>query len=136
MREADRKLVWSVVIVLAVIALELAWYLFVGPTSERPDYGAHCNSDCYLPWWNSAATWTAIFTAILTGSTILLWLSTRKSSAIAERALTEQERPWLFLETVQVTRRKPPPDPNEWYIEFHWKNVGRMPAVVEECIVK
>ena len=90
---------------MAVLALEFAWFLLIGPTDGHADYDSHCNADCYLPWWDSAAVWTAIFTAVLTGSTILLWVSTRQSARIAERALTEHERPWIFRDIVHVRWR-------------------------------
>jgi hypothetical protein len=58
---------------------------------------------------------------------------------IAERTLTELERPWLFIEGATISRREMPGEqltPNNWYISFRCKNVGRMPAVTEECILK
>jgi hypothetical protein len=42
-----------------------------------------------------APDWTAIFTSVLAISTIGLWLVTLKSARIAERALTQLERPHL-----------------------------------------
>lgn len=61
-----------------------------------------------------------------------------RSAAAAERALTELERPWLFVEGATVKRREigtQAPIPNNWYISFRCRNVGRSPAVIEECIV-
>jgi hypothetical protein len=59
---------------------------------------------------------------------------------IAERTLSEVERPWLFIEGATISRREMPGEqpliPNHWYISFRCKNVGRMPAVTEECIIK
>lgn len=117
MQEPDRKALWAFSAALLVIIFEIAWVL-VGH------------------WLNSAAFWTAFFTGALTLSTIALWVATRQSAKIAERALTDYERPWLFLESVKIVRRQPPPAPNEWYIETEWRNVGRTPAIVEECVIK
>ncbi len=46
------------------------------------------------------------------------------------------ERPYLFVEKVRVRRRAPLNVPNSWFISFQWRNVGRMPALVKECIIK
>jgi hypothetical protein len=56
---------------------------------------------------------------------------------VAERSLTELERPWLFLEGATIRRRDLPDQqliPNAWFIKLHWKNVGRAPALIEECL--
>src|SRR6266851_5756876 len=56
---------------------------------------------------------------------------------VAERSLTELERPWLFLEGATVIRRDLPGQqliPNNWFIKLHWKNVGRAPALIEDCL--
>jgi hypothetical protein len=58
---------------------------------------------------------------------------------IAERTLTEIERPWLFVAGATITRREMPNEPlvpNNWFISFRCQNAGRMPAVVEQCIIK
>jgi hypothetical protein len=49
------------------------------------------------------------------------------------------ERPWLFIEGATVSRREKPNEPitpNNWFITFKCRNVGRSPLVVDECIVK
>ena len=82
---------------------------------------------------------TAAFTVVLGVSTIALWLATKRTAEIAERSLSEVERPWLFIEGTTITRRElpgEPIEPNNWYISFRCRNVGRTPAVVEECIVQ
>ena len=82
---------------------------------------------------------TAAFTGVLGLSTIALWRATGRAAKIAERTLGEIERPWLFIEGATVTRRELPGQslvPNNWFISFRCRNVGRTPAVVEECIIK
>jgi hypothetical protein len=85
------------------------------------------------------ALWTAVFTCVLAFSTILLWNETANNAQIAERALTEHERPWLFLESASVKMRDPETMTvvrNNWFIKLHFKNVGRMPAIVTDFICK
>lgn len=85
------------------------------------------------------ALWTAAFTGVLAISTIFLWNATKRTAQIAERALSEVERPWLFIEGATVSRRDlpgEPMEPNNWFISFRCRNVGRTPAVVEECIIQ
>jgi hypothetical protein len=81
---------------------------------------------------------TATFTVILGVFTVSLSKSTRIAANAAEKALTELERPWLFVEGAKITRRDPPGGdiiPNNWYISLKCRNVGRSPAVVHECII-
>jgi hypothetical protein len=81
----------------------------------------------------------ALFTLALTASTIGLWTATRRTAKLAEVALTELERPWLFLEATTIRRRELPGQsiqPNNWSIRLHWKNVGRAPAIIEECLFR
>jgi hypothetical protein len=82
------------------------------------------------------ALWTAAFTGILAVSTIGLWIATGRTFRVAERALNEHERPWLFLSGVTMERRPSvgglPLSPNYWFIKLHWKNVGRAPAIVQD----
>jgi hypothetical protein len=89
-----------------------------------------------LPFYTSVL---ALFTAVLSGSTIALWLATNRNAKIAERALTEHERPWLFLESSSVRLRDPRTATviqNNWFIKLHFTNVGRSPAIVIDCICK
>ena len=60
-----------------------------------------------LDWYNWTGDPIAVFTGLLTGfngplfvSTIALWLATRKTAKISERALTELERAYIFVETI------------------------------------
>lgn len=80
----------------------------------------------------------AIFTTILGLFTISLSNSTRIAAKAAEKALTELERPWLFLSSVSIRihERAPPGEPilfNRWFAKLHWKNIGRSPAFVIKC---
>ena len=98
-----------------------------------------------------------IGTAAIAGFTFILWRATdgmlrvterqsselkrsieaaEKSASVAERALTELERPWLLLEGYAVRRYEPPSTPNAWYITFEWRNFGRSPALIKECVVR
>lgn len=45
---------------------------------------------------------TALATIALVFSTILLWLATRETAKIAERSLTDLERPWLHVTDIDV----------------------------------
>jgi hypothetical protein len=86
-----------------------------------------------------SAVVTAIFTVVLGTFTISLARSTRIAATAAEKALTEIERPWLFLEGTTIRRREMndgPRVPNFWFIKLHWKNIGRAPAVIEECLFR
>jgi hypothetical protein len=63
--------------------------------------------------------------------------ATKRAAVAAEKGLTELERPWIFLEGSTITRRDGKPAssiPNNWYISLRFKNVGRMPAVINRCL--
>jgi hypothetical protein len=96
-------------------------------------------------WWQRAINdptafftlWVAVFTAVLSVSTIGLLRATRRSTNIAERALTDLERPWLFHEGTAIEWRGQPggsSPTNNFWINFKFKNVGRAPALTEECL--
>ena len=93
-------------------------------------------------WHDPGAFYTsvvALFTAVLGASTILLWRATKRSAETAERALSEHERPWLFLQGATIARGELPGQrtvPNNFFIHLKWKNVGRSPAIIEECSFK
>jgi hypothetical protein len=59
--------------------------------------------------------------------------ATEKAAAAAEMAMTDLERPWLFLDGVHV-RRRDINSPNSWLIKLKWNNVGRSPAIIQDCI--
>ncbi len=88
-------------------------------------------------FWEKLFDPVAIFTAILGVSTIGLWLATKRSAAIAERALTDVERPWVFRDIVTVTvRHRPGVKFNDWMVKLKWRNVGRTPALLVDLQFK
>jgi len=95
----------------------------------------HCNREDISA---GATIIIAIFTIVLGVFTISLARSTRIAAKAAEKALTELERPWLFLSSVsiRIRERAPPGQPilfNRWFAKLHWKNIGRSPAFVVKC---
>src|SRR5689334_18737756 len=89
MRNDDRKLAWAGIVVLAVIAAEIAWFLFVGPTDHTANQTGKAKS---LFLGLSAEAWTALFTGVLTGSTILLWVETRRMASGSDEQAAKMER--------------------------------------------
>ena len=84
----------------------------------------------------------AIATVLIGWFTLALFRATDELKIIGRNqinALLHLERPWLFLEAVRVSRREGAPInptlPNNWWISLRWRNVGRAPAVIEECII-
>ena len=87
-----------------------------------------------------------LFNGALAVGTILLWIVTGRAARAAEAsakasmtALTDLERPWVFIKGAHIKRREnqgEPRIPNYYWISFVARNVGRTPAIVEECIVK
>jgi len=96
-QEPDRKVIWSLVAVLAFISAVLAWLALVGPADHGAHAGTNQAGDQNYPWWQYSGAWVALFTVALTFSTVLLWMSTRAAVGVAERTLTELERPWVFV---------------------------------------
>lgn len=157
MQPEDRKLVWAVTVVCAVVSVELAWFLFIGPAKGSPACGTSNTPQCDLPWWDSAAFWTAAFTFFLTVSTGLLWWQTRrlaegaetqakdikaqilaterlaeaarKSADVAELSLVALERPYMFIKSgVFLGKNK--------CIPFSVVNHGKTPGVIKEVWAK
>jgi hypothetical protein len=78
----------------------------------------------------------AIFTAVLSGSTLLLWWQTRKSAKIAERALTELERPYLFiLDYNWLLAEKAKADDLKCGLVYSVMNGGKLPAFIRSVKV-
>jgi hypothetical protein len=95
---------------------------------------------CRLAAYTNKLAW---FTAALVVATIALFgigiyqgIQLGRHAAIAEQALFNLERPWLFPERVEIKSRSQPPYVNDWYITFIFRNVGRMPAIIEGCLIK
>jgi hypothetical protein len=70
---------------------------------------------------------TAIATIILTLSTIALWFATRATAKIAERTLTDLERPWIHITDVDVGGIFG----DSPYIPIETVNFGRVVGVVK-----
>ena len=119
MTNFDRKLAWAAIAILAVIALEFAWFWFVGPANSGANQAANNEAkDLFLGL--SAEAWTAIFTGVLTGSTIGLWITTGQTANIAKRQteLLEAQRvidhrPRLYVRHVALGPKHAPPPPPE-----------------------
>jgi hypothetical protein len=83
-------------------------------------------------------------TEALIGATVLQFLALigqgiylRRSVRVAERALVEVERPWIFRGIVTIRwRDKDAMKPNDWCVKIAWKNVGRMPALIDRIEFK
>ena len=92
-------------------------------------------------WWNhifdNAEAYVALFTLTLTLSTITLWLATKRSANIAERALTELERPFLGVEVLQsglsFTETGAVTSPVSEF-KYQFINYGRTPARLTELV--
>ena len=101
-------------------------------------------------WYSLPEWWIVFFTGFLTLVTAALaWYTSRLYKATvalsedAKKTFERQsnlERPWLFMEKVRVERREgapiQPQIPNNWYISFIWRNIGRSPALIEGCAFK
>jgi hypothetical protein len=85
--------------------------------------------------------WLAILTGALSVSTLLLWRVTKKSAEIAERALTELERPFvgIEIENTGFTVKDAKTDPYVMLdrdLTFKFANYGRTPATITEMFDK
>jgi hypothetical protein len=91
-------------------------------------------------WVIAYATIVIALFAIILGLFIAsLAESARRAAKVASKALIELERPWLFVESAKILRREMSGQeniPNNWYISFKVRNVGRSPAIIKECIIK
>jgi hypothetical protein len=68
----------------------------------------------------------------LVASTLLLWRANNRSAAIAERALTELERPYLFiLDYNWLLAQKAQADGHEYGVCYSVMNGGKLPAFVK-----
>jgi len=84
---------------------------------------------------------TALATLLMAIFTIQLAVATGELKDISARQIESAdalERPWLIIEKVRVERREGAPiNPelyNNWYVSFFWRNVGRSPALIQECL--
>ena len=73
-----------------------------------------------------------IFTLTLTGSTIALWWTTRRSVQVAERALTELERPYLYvLDYNWLLAEKAKAHGHKCGVGYSVVNAGKLPASIK-----
>lgn len=89
----------------------------------------------------SSTEWTIALTGVLGFATILqfgalfyqgFWL--RRSVKVAERALTELERPWVFVHIKPGTQRYIDAFGKECAeVLFEIANYGKAPAIIEDC---
>ena len=100
-----------------------------------------------LDWNNWTHDPIAVFTGLLTlfngllfASTIGLWLATRKSAGISERALVDLERPYIFLHRIQtdIGLLFNPGTLFPAVPAFHFTviNYGRTPGNIERAIIQ
>jgi hypothetical protein len=75
----------------------------------------------------------AVFTLILTASTVLLWRETKRTAGIAERSLTDLERPWLFVTISAAIIKDGVPGGHDPAVMFNIFNGGRFPSEIIEC---
>jgi hypothetical protein len=121
MQEPDRKAAWAFIFMLAIIAAEVAWFLFIGAAHNVPSYSAHCEKECEVPWWDSAVAWTCIFTGFLTFSTLALWKETRRLAKGGEENSRHQLRAYLSLTRMRFI-------PEKGMARFRLMNTGQTPA--------
>jgi hypothetical protein len=89
----------------------------------------------FYRWWvhtfDRPDAYIALFTAILAWSTITLWLATKRSTNIAERALTELERPYLFiLDYNWILTEEAEANGCKYGLRYHVVNGGKLPASI------
>ena len=110
MQEADRKALWAVVALLAVIAVEIA--------------------SQFLPWLRSTAFWTATFTGTLTIFTLLLWYATMRGARDARRGTLEIERAFVFMSRIDLIVELDASTAELKAYKFApvWRNSGRTPT--------
>lgn len=129
-------------------------------TSEQPTPAAagspaeKADTDRQLVEWTSVLALATVGAALVALGQLVMFLiqlrlmrrnaedasvaanAARDSADVAKTALTELERPWLVIESYRVVLRSGQIDadhPNNWYISFIIKNLGRAPALIESC---
>jgi hypothetical protein len=135
------EIIVGVLLTVAVFAMGMVFESSQSPlTSDNAKQATDHRSSPITPENSADKTtdWLIVgLNFFLVISTFMLWKATSRSAKIAETALTDLERPWLFLEGTTIRRRDLPGQPltpNFFFIKLHWKNVGRSPALTGECI--
>jgi len=127
MQEADRKLAWSAVVVLAVIAIELAWFLLVGPADNGPSAGTQQAGNPDYSWWQYSGAWIALFTVVLTVSTVLLWFANERMLRQAALSSESQLRAYLNFSVDGSSFKFVHGE--KWTGQVIYQNSGHTPAV-------
>ncbi len=135
MRRWLRSIDWLAINTSALVLVLTVWVLsWAGfPDHDRYDtqtqYTASGQPDEF-PWWESSAVWTAIFTGLLTISTVGLWIVTRTAAnAAAQTVRTMQEtaerqlRAYVYFDG-PIIRGWPPEKPNRLSITVNVVNGG------------
>jgi hypothetical protein len=136
MQEPDRKVLWALAFALAVIALELAWFLFVGPANHghgaTAQAAANAASDQDYPWWEYSGAWIAVFTIVLTLSTAALWWTTQQTLAHAEKSSERQLRAYVDVKEVKFDDTellgKDAIEGRRLQVQINIRNFGQTPA--------
>lgn len=134
----------ALLLLLTIELLSSFGFPHQGEQKYKTDEAAYSESN-ELPWYESSAVWTAIFTGLLTVSTIGLWSVTRvaanaarDAAKIAERSLTDLERAYLFFGEVTDPGFAPARDGNSLEIRTGRKyfiiNHGKTPAILTEVL--
>lgn len=128
----------GLVLVLAIHLLSAFGIPSHDENNQKSYHAAEQVSDD-LSWWKSSAVWTAIFTGLLTVSTIGLWGVTRTAANAARdaaEALPLAERAYVFFNNAKC------PDIEQgdltlgdatqtiFTVNYSFKNHGRTPAIV------
>lgn len=157
MLNKHRWLVWPITVFAVAIWIQVGIEL-----SLIPKYGDICTKNEYtgqkecatyhivlVTLWHLAKFFddhagaiAALATVFIGFFTFTLYKATDQLKSISERqvqSLTDLERPWIFIAGTHIKRREDKGDqiiPNCYWISFLCKNVGRAPAIIEECIIK
>lgn len=97
LRKLPSREMLSFAIAISIILLIALLVAYCSPNDQQSYATAYQGSDDNNPWWSYPEAWTAIFTCALFVSTVGLWVVTGKSVEIANRALDDLERPWIFV---------------------------------------
>ncbi len=79
-----------------------------------------------------------IATCVLAFAAILQWLAMArqakllKESVDATKRMIDVERPWIIPVGAMINRPKGH-DSDNWKASIEWKNIGRSPAIIEDC---
>jgi hypothetical protein len=142
--------------ILLVFECSISWFAFCNPVqNQRSAYQAAEENICVfrgplfslvrfiIEWWqrffDNPDAYVALFTAVLSASTIALWFSTKRSASIAERALIELEAPFIGLQIVESGLGARWKSKDHCHIEKTWNgltfgfvNYGRTAAALLE----